>query len=211
MNLRIGVIDSGKGGEYISNLIKEAFPKASIIRYMKEEFVSYAGISLESLFIEADEHINFLAHNNVDAIVIGCMTLSVNALEYIKSKVYCPVFDLYTCLNFVSSNTTIIATYNTIESGRFDFCNTIDGQNLSGLIEEYLPWINKNHECESEQEYFTRIIEECYTAHRRPVSNTLLIGCSHYFWVEKYLIDVFNPSVIIHPGKELVKELKLLL
>lgn len=200
---RVGVIDSGAGGAYLEQLIRERFSTeivTQIVRYQPELFESYSNISLQKLCILCQEHVDYICQDFIpDIIIVACMTLSSNCLEFIKSIVpdNVIVLDMITCLPYLHNNTTIFGTPNTINSGRFSYCVEIPCAKLSTVIEED----NLNHVIKVE-------ILNAVNKLNLTVTSTILLGCSHYSIVKELFQELFNPVEIIDPLELILEKLK---
>jgi len=185
--MRIGIIDSGRGGKYIAKRLKDIY-KVDTVQYSPLEFESYAAVSQERLFMVADTHLTFLKEEQVDMIIVGCMTLSVNCLNYIKSKAHTRVYDLYSNLPYLTSNITVLGTENTVKSGRFNYCKAISCGHLSSAIENNIP-----------SETIEKLIEGFVYGEGHTPTNTVLLGCSHYAWIQNEISNVMAPEEILDP------------
>lgn len=196
----IGVIDSGKGGEYFENRLQNINPYIKVIRYQAPKFETYSNISIERLCALSTYHLDYIFNNldeDLDCIVIACMTLSSNCLEFIKSQVNVPVYDMLTCLPYITNDTTVFATPNTIKSNRFSYCVEVPCNNLSTDVEN-----NRDGTFikQSLKEYTDRLNIVC--------TSKILLGCSHYSIIKGYFKAVFNPVEIIDPIEILLKKFK---
>jgi glutamate racemase len=201
MTLTIAVIDSGMGGEYFEQQLKLVIPHARTIRYKETSFKSYANISIEELCEVSLRHIDYIydnldADNNLDCIVVACMTLSSNCLFFIKNQVNVPVYDMLTCLPYITNDTLVFATPNTIKSNRFSYCVEVPCNKLSLDIEQKATSAYINY---SLRQYTSRLNIE----HTKKI----LLGCSHYSIIKQQFQEVFEPDVIIDPIKILVSQI----
>lgn len=199
---KIGIIDSGKGGAQLESLIKNTFLNKCIltVRYQPTNFESYSNVSMQRLCILCQEHIDFICQDNIpNVIIIACMTLSTNCLDFVKSIVpdSVIVLDMLTCLPYLHNNTTIFGTLNTIKSGRFKYCIEIPCSSLSTLIEQ--------EQC---KDIIKADILKSVKHFNLIVTSTILLGCSHYSIVKDIFQELFNPDKIIDPLELIVNQLK---
>jgi len=193
--LRLGVIDSGKGGEYISNLLTEKF-KVNTLQWKPPYFRSYSNMDLDTLKNQVDLHLDYLHQSQVDLIIIGCMTLSTNLLDYIKSSTNLPVYDLYSNLPEFDIHTLCIATFNSINSNKFKNYLQLPCPNLAKAIEGgyplLIPGLLRGYET---------------TLKRVHKVNRVILGCSHYS-VHKYIFqEYYKNCQIIDPTEYLIDSL----
>lgn len=206
--MRVAIIDSGKGGGHFEKLLKQKDSNIETIRYTPPNFKSYSNISIQILCASVNEHLNYISSSlqdeeSIDYIVVACMTLSTNCLEFIKCSVNnnpklkgARVLDMMTCLPYIENDTTIFATPNTINSNRFSYCVEVPCLNLSTDIEN-----NRDISLikDSLRSYINRlgIIE----------APKILLGCSHYSIIKQQFQEVFNPTQIIDPLEILLNKI----
>lgn len=177
--MKIGIIDSGLGGEYIGEFLKR-YIDCEIIMYQPVYFTSYSNMSMDDLVCRCETHINYLKSHEVDIVVIGCMTISTNLTRFIRRHMDgIPVYDMCEFLPEFNEDTMIIATTNTIKSGVFDKYFTIATPDLSTAIEK---------KCE-------RLIPSYLAGYESsikyiPVVKRVLLGCTHYS-VCKEIFDAY--------------------
>jgi glutamate racemase len=195
--LRVGVIDSGKGGEYVGTKIKEII-NCEVVQWKPPYFMSYSNMTMDDLINRCDIHTEFLKENKVDLVVIGCMTLSTNLRRYIKNNMgTIPVYDLYTNLPELNSTTLVIGTTNTINSNAFKGCVTLPVPNVSSAIEggfdSLVPGYLRGYEASIKY---------------LPEFSAVVLGCSHYSICKDIIAEHYRPAVIIDPVDYLIEQLK---
>jgi glutamate racemase len=102
---------------------------------------------------------------------------------------------MLTCLPYITSDTTIFATVNTIRSNRFSYCVEVPCGNLSSDI-EYSK--SRKYIKESLKGYTDKLNLIC--------TSKILLGCSHYSIIKQEFQEVFNPIEIIDPVEILLEK-----
>lgn len=195
--VKIGIIDSGTGGKYVSELLMNNFENIVTFQYTPDLFESYSALSMERLFLKADKHLQYLKELDVDVIVVGCMTMSTNCLHYIKEKAHVnKVYDLYTVLPFIHTDTIVLATDNTIKSGRFDHCIKVPCGHLSTAIQN------------GRSERLTQGLLWGFLKQHNAEPGRFVYGCSHYLW-HKHAISQVMGCEGLDPVEYLIREMKL--
>ena len=193
--MKIGVIDSGKGGEYVASVIAERFNVETYIA-PKIFYKSYSNMSMNELKRECNFQIEVLKNLEVNIIVVGCMTLSTNLLDYIKDISNVPVYDLYTNLEKFDEFTLLIGTFNTVNSGKFSEYHTIACPDIAPAIEDgYLALVQG--------------LLRGYEYRERKVFpfNKVILGCSHYSTCKNIFKDYYKNITIIDPVDYLLERL----
>ena len=211
---KIGIIDSGKGGQLVGQRIKDKFPEVEIVQYIPEIFTSYSNMSVENLFILSKTHVDYLVEQKVDLIVIGCMTLSTNCLNFIKKISPVRVLDVYTNLGYLDKSFTVIATENSIRSGKFTQCVEIPCGHLSGAIQnkEDLIKCGMTYSEESPSEAYEILIKKLLrgfiASSKEVITNKIILGCTHYPLELELIKEVMGDVEYIDPINKLVEKLK---
>lgn len=202
--VRIGVIDSGLGGELVGKRVREKLGEVEIFQYKPASFISYSSSSLEQLFIKCKTHIEYLEEKDVELIIVGCMTLSTNCLQFITESSKVPVLDLYTVLGTLDNEWAIIATENTIRSGKFAHCKEIPCGTLSSIIENKntLPYF-------SYRKVFKDTLKNYIKNSEVGDITKLILGCSHYPLEKELILSVLDKDVeILDPIEKLLEIIK---
>ena len=198
--MKIGVIDSGKGGELVSKRIKDRCgQEIKTVQYKPETFVSYSNTSLEQLFIKCKTHVDYLHSQNVSIIVVGCMTLSVNCLDFIKSLTDLPVKDVYTPLPRLDKSWTVLATENSIRSGKFSQCVEIPCGTLSGFIESQDLESLSAFEDLFFEDYLEKAMRLFLSSAKEPATDKIVLGCTHYPLIQNELKKILKWTSVIDP------------
>lgn len=188
--MKIGVIDSGLGGELISNYLNKNY-NYEVIKILDKEMFPYGNKSKVLLRKRLKELVNKLEDNHkLDKIVIACNTLSSLFFydSYFKYK-----HKLYDVINPVIryledkkyENILLLATTNTINSNVYQtFCNgditTLDATKLIFNIEFGYDVTNDIY----------NIINNYYNY------DAIILGCTHLIYIKEELRDLFKGDII---------------
>lgn len=196
--LKVGIIDSGVGGDYIKDRILNLNPDLDIYQYKPLYFSPYGNLHISQLFIEADKHMEFLNENGVDIVIVGCMTLSVNCLRYIKYKSKTSkVYDLYTSLPYIDySRSILLATDNTVKSNMFEGMVNISCHHLANAVERT-----------RSEKLIKGLLRGFLTGYNLEGRDVVVAGCSHYSWIKEEIREVLNPVKIIDPCDVLIEKI----
>lgn len=211
---KLGLIDSGKGGQLVAKRIKEKSPEVETFQYIPPAFVSFSNTSIENLFIQAYTHVEYLKEQEVDLIVVGCMTLSTNCLNFIKMISNVKVLDVYSNLGYLDDSWTVIATNNSINSGKFKGCVEIPCGHLSGAIQNKEALIDSGmtySDCNAELSYKNLIkglLRGFINCSDESPTKKLILGCTHYPLEIDLIKEVFGQDIeILDPITKLLEVL----
>jgi glutamate racemase len=210
----IGVFDSGLGGLSILKAIRKELPCENLIYVADSGNAPYG--DREALFIEsrAIQIAQFLVESGAKAIVVACNTATVIAIAKIRDRFAIPVIGLEPAIKPAvaqSANKVIgvLATSNTLTSpsvarlcADYGADAQIVLQPCPGLVEaiEQGRW----HEDSTHallQGFLLPILEVGV--------DTVVLGCTHYLFVEPLIRDIVGPQVaIVESSAAVVRELE---
>lgn len=212
----IGVFDSGVGGVSVLKEVIKEFPYDNIIYFGDSLHAPYGDREIEEIRALCLKVSDFLVYEKkVDAIVIACNTATGAAMHIMNERYHIPVVGVVN--NGVkegirvtkNKNIGVIATPATIKMDIYlkEF-NRID-KNLNiyqvkcplfvGMIER--GWINNEESNQLIKDYLSNLPQNV---------DTLILGCTHYPLIEKYIKRHFIGS-IVDPAKETAKSLKTII
>lgn len=164
--MRIGIIDSGKGGLAVAKELSN--PEDQLILIMDKAYFPYGNKS--KLFLCARSYflMKLLISMKVDIVVIACNTLSIMALNFLKQNFSIPIFGVFEYLKpYLRPNNLFIGSKNTIDYVKEHFdVPVLDGSYWIKAIEE-----NQK--------------EECIQQLNQLKCNHLILGCTHFLSIPK--------------------------
>lgn len=177
--MKIGIIDSGKGALGIAEGIKSLNCELLII--MDVAFFPYGNKSKDFLCKRALYLCDYLITKGVDIIILGCNTLSIYVLEFLKKiidiKIY-GVFDLIK--NEINEKNIVVASKLT--------CDYINNNYKSNVVDGSL-WIDdiQNNRGISNMVNELKKYEKKY--------QKIVLGCTHFLiFKEEYPFKVVVPT-----------------
>lgn len=212
----IGVFDSGVGGVSVLKEVIKEFPYDNIIYFGDNLHAPYGDREIEEIRALCLRVSDFLVYKKkVDAIVIACNTATGAAMQIMEERYPVPVVGVVN--NGVkegvrvtkNKNIGVIATPATIKMNIYlkEF-NQID-KNLNifqvkcplfvGMIEK--GWVDNEENNLLIKNYLNELPQNV---------DTLILGCTHYPLIEKYIKRYFSGK-IVDPAKETAKSLKLII
>ena len=199
--MRVGVFDSGMGGLTVLKSLIDKYPNNHYIYFGDTKNLPYGNKSKDKLMELSKNIINFLIEKKVDLIVIACGTISSTCYQDLKEKFDVPIYDiLSSTIEYLKenklSNTTVIATTNTIKSGIFNDItdNQIECPLFVPLIEEGK--INSEDMQNAINEYLNG----------KKIDN-LVFGCTHYPFLKEKLKECLGNINYINMGEVLASKL----
>lgn len=174
--MRVGLCDSGLGGLTVLKELRKKYPKNDYVYIGDNKNIPYGNKSLDELIKLGQNLIDFLEEKNVDLIIIACGTLSSNVIPFLKTNI--KIIDVVRpTIKYINENikkkVTIFATDATIKSHIFR-------DNLKyGCTEVacplFVPMI------ENDDIDIGKIVSMV------PNNDIIVLGCTHFPLIEKYL------------------------
>ena len=198
----IGVFDSGVGGLSITKCIAAQLPHENIIYIADSLHAPYGEKSVDFIIQRVNTITKLLIAKGVKAIVIACNTATVNAIEQLRAQVNIPIIGVEPAIKpaakqSISKKIAILATQAT--SGNQRFKDLIDLhhngaqvliQPCPGLVEFIEQGKQHSHACNALlRQYIEPLVNQGI--------DTLVLGCTHYPFVQHQISVIAGPQVSI--------------
>lgn len=205
-NAPIGVFDSGLGGLSVLKECLKQLPKEQFIYYGDTKFAPY-GTKEKNAIIERCIFIcDFLIQKQVKAIVVACNTATSVAIQTLRERYDIPIIGVEPALKVAANqkqnqNIVVMATPLTLKEQKFD-----------DLLQKYE---KDHHIIKMPCPKFVSIVEEdpsnkqelvnCQIDEYKDILKNLkvdcvVLGCTHFVFLKKYIENYFNYNVILVDG-----------
>ena len=202
---KIGIFDSGIGGETVLKEIIKVLPNEDI--YYFSDSNPYGDKKDEEILEICNNIVDRLIKENCKAIVIACNTASAKAATKLREKyTNIPIIAIEPAYKMVydfayDKKTLVMATKGTIESEKFHkLYNKYNNHNTEllecvGLAEE------------GNEKKIKEYLKENLSKYKGDVKNVVL-GCTHYPLIEKEIKEVLGDVEFFNGAASLSKHLK---
>jgi glutamate racemase len=211
---KIGILDSGIGGVTILNELLLQKLDAEFYYISDTDNVPYGGKTQEFMLSRTKLMINGLLLMGVDSIVIACNTLTAQTIELLRDIYTVPFVGIEPYINYLNNNNTLekdnfalILTEATYNSQRFtSLRNKRDPDHKIKIypLKKLALLIEKLSICNFDD------IKEKINIEIAPLLNQghthLILGCTHYPIIGKYLEKKLNLKVL-DPHNNVVKRI----
>ena len=197
-NRAIGVFDSGLGGLTVLKEINKYLPNEDTIYFGDTARVPYGSRSKETIIKYTFQAINFLASQNVKAIVIACNTASARALLEAREEYDIPIMGVIEAgarTAVYSTRNKVVGVIGTAATVRSKAYNKAIKAKDSGirvigkacpifvpLVEE--GWSNKEISTMAAHMYLDSLVEKGI--------DSLVLGCTHYPILKRTIGEVVD-------------------
>jgi glutamate racemase len=208
------MFDSGVGGVSVLLEIQRQLPAEELIYVADSAYAPYGDKPVEAIQERAFHIVEALLAQQVKAIVVACNTATGVAVEALRARWSLPFVAIEPAVKPAAASTRtgivgVLATRQTIASPRFarlaDTWATgarILTQPCPGLVEQI-----------ERGELTTPRTRELVASYVQPLvdqgADTLVLGCTHYPFVEPLIAAIAGPGVaLINPAAAVARELR---
>jgi len=221
----IGIFDSGLGGLTVLKELITKLPQYDYIYLGDNARSPYGNKTQTEIFNYTKQAIDFLFNHNCELIIVACNTASTSALRKIQTEVLpssypdkkvlgvlVPVVEELIHDSKNNSNDLrvgVIATEATILSGKYE--KEIEKQNPNiKVLSHPTPLLVKIVEAGKENELETiNILKNYLQPFKDQKINYLILGCTHYPFLQKQIEEILDKKIkIINTPEAVAKKLK---
>lgn len=209
----IGVFDSGVGGQSVTNAIQKALPDSKVIYADDKIHVPYGTKSPGELKGFVLPILHQLQAEGCEVIVIACNTVTTTLIQELRQALDVPLIGMEPMVKPAAQQTksgviAVCATPTTLASQRYLWLKQTywagtkivepDCSDWSRLIEQRA--IDRHH------------IEEEIESVLRQRADVIVLGCTHYHWIEELICQIVGGRAqVIQPEQAVIAQLKKIL
>lgn len=199
----IGIFDSGVGGLSILQSVKKLLPNETFIYLADQKNNPYGGKSVEEIQDLSAKVVSFLIKKKVKLIIIACNTVSVNAIEYLRSKFKIPIIAVVPVVKTIAERTI------TGNAAVFSTPATTNSQYLKKLIKKFGNGVNIYTIGNSRLEHFveegiitgpeiSKALEDSILPLLAKKVDSIALGCTHYPFLIPEMKKLVGPKAKIY-------------
>lgn len=218
MQQAIAILDSGVGGLTVVKEVMRQLPQEKLIYFGDTERAPYGPRKAEEVVMFTEQVVRFLLQFHPKLIVIACNTATAAALEVIRMIVPVPVVGVISPGARAAVKATrsgvvgVIGTERTIESGAYERAlEQLDPGVVvhSTACPALVPLVEKA--LYQTQDAF-RIVERSLEPLVCKPIDCLILGCTHYPFLQHLISDVMGPEVeLVNSAEETAREMSAIL
>jgi glutamate racemase len=208
------VFDSGVGGLSTLKEIRRSLPCEDVIYFADSQHAPYGDKSAEAVKRRADVVVTFLAGQGAKAIVVACNTATAVAVDHLRKTQTVPVVAMEPAVKPAvslarSGKIGVLATTLTLTSRKFlDLVDRYRGE--VDVLAQPCPGLVERVEAGDLSGQATRALVERYaSALLERGADTIVLGCTHYSFLQPVIQDVCGAGVtIIDPSPAVAREVR---
>jgi glutamate racemase len=201
--MKLGIFDSGIGGEAIASSLKKSFPDFDIQTVNDKHNVPYGSKTAEQVIQLTDTAIQPLLQSSCDIIVLACNTATAFAIETLRSKYPNQKFIgiepmVKTAANLTKSKTvSVCATPATLASNRYGQLVKTYGSALDIIEPDCSDWARMIEDNKINHQAIKSTVESVCSKG----ADVIVLGCTHYHWIKDLIVEVADGSAtVIEPS-----------
>ena len=210
IGMKIGIFDSGIGGDAVAADLERHFPKASILSFSDRENLPYGSKTPNQIKQLVDQAIQPILSANCDVVVIACNTATTIALPGLRDKYPDQIFvGIEPMIKPASSLTTsniicVCATPATLSSARYLQLKREFGMGKTFIEPDCQNWAEMIENNSVNEAIISKQINDVTVAG----ADIIVLGCTHYHWIKGLIEKIAgNRAKVIEPTDYIAKRI----
>lgn len=212
--MKIGVFDSGVGGLSVANAIEQELYEHEVIYRQDKQNLPYGTKSREELIKLVYPILRLMEYQGCEIIIIACNTVTTTILEYLQAVLKVTLIGVEPMVKPASRLTkskiiAVCATPATLGSERYRQIIKEHASDIVILEPDCSEWAYM-----IEQDRIDRkIIRNHISNVCEQGADVIVLGCTHYHWIEKDVRAVAEEygAEVLQPEQAIIKNLKKVL
>jgi len=212
--MKLGVFDSGIGGEAIAMALQSKFPDAEIIIVNDHDNLPYGDKTKPEIINLTNAAIQPLLNANCDIIILACNTATAQAIDALRISYPNQKFIgiepmIKTAAKLSKSHTiAVCATPSTLSSERYHNLVQKYGSELQIIEPDCKDWARMIEQDDVNFE----IIKQTISGVCKQGADIIVLGCTHYHWIKNDIIRLANGHAkVIEPSESIGRRVEELL
>lgn len=207
--MKIGVFDSGVGGLSVAHSIERALSHPVIYREDKMN-LPYGNKDRDQLLEIVTPLLQSMVNEGCNIIVIACNTVTTTIIDDLRQIITVPLVGMEPMVKPAAEMTktgkiAVCATPATLGSSRYNWLKKTYAEGIEVLEPDCSDWAQM---IESEQLDHQKIQERINEVCERG-ADVIVLGCTHYHWIEEEIKDVaVGRATVIQPIEPTIEQLK---
>lgn len=211
--MKIGVFDSGVGGLSVANAITAALPEHEVLLREDREHVPYGLRAPEELLGFVVPILKELVDAGCAVIVVACNTVSTTLIDELRERFTVPLLAFAPMVKPAAAMTktkviAVCATPTTLASKRYAELKKDFAADITVLEPDCSDWTRMIEDQAVNREE----IAERITAVLDQAADVIVLGCTHYHWIEAEIKELAaGRAAVLQPEPAVIEELKRVL
>ncbi len=211
---KVGVFDSGVGGAGVAQAIQAAMPELQVLYADDHVHIPYGNRDPKQIMGFVVPILEALVGEGCEVIVIACNTVTTTLIDELRDIISVPLIGTEPMIKPAADATktgviAVCATPTTLASKRYAELKTTYAKDLMVLEPDCSNWTQM---IENNQVDHTHI-EETVRSVCEQGADTIVLGCTHYHWIEEEIQETAREyqATVIQPEPAIIRQLKRVL
>jgi glutamate racemase len=211
--MKIGVFDSGVGGQSVINAIKKELPDLEIVYKDDKQHLPYGTKTVEEIYGFVKPIFQEFIDEGCKVIVIACNTVTTNLAPRLREEFSVPMVGMEPAVKPAAEASeakiiAVCATPRTLSSERYQWLKQTYAKGVKILEPDCSDWVLLIETNSLNREKIAKITEEVIAQG----ADIIVLGCTHYHWIEEEMKDIAaGRAKVIQPEKPVIDQLKKVL
>jgi len=212
--MRIGVFDSGIGGEAVAAELRKLIPKAEVIVVNDHKHMPYGNRQPDEIIRLTHNAIKPLVESGCSAIVIACNTATTVAISSLRK--------IYPDMNFIGiepmvkpasllTKTNVIAvcaTPGTLKSNKYLELKNFWAKDIRVIEPDCGDWAELIENGELNKIDIDSVVKSLLSKK----VDVIVLGCTHYHWLKDRIVNATGPDItLLEPSDAVASRTKALI
>lgn len=209
--MRIGVFDSGIGGEAVAETLRKEFPDATVLSANDREHVPYGSRHAEEIKRLTDAAIQPLLEAQCNVIVIACNTATAVAITWLRQRYPAQAFiGLEPMLKPAAALTktgmiAICATPATLASDHYLEAKKEHANGVRIIEPDCSDWARLIEDNRMNRERIDDVVTACLSEG----ADVIVLACTHYHWIKDEIDEsANNRAVVLEPSEAIARRVR---
>jgi glutamate racemase len=210
---KVGVFDSGVGGQSVVNAIHQAIPDLEIVYKDDNAHVPYGNRSVQNIHQLIRPIFQEFVDEGCQVIVVACNTVTTNLIDSLRQEFPVPMVGMEPAIKPAAERSksrviVVCATPRTLTSQRYSWLKTEYASDVKVLEPDCSDWALMIENNRVERDKVANSIEEVITLN----ADQIVLGCTHYHWIEELIKQIASGRAeVIQPEQPVIRQLKTVL
>ena len=212
--MKIGVFDSGIGGEAVAAAMRDAFPDAEVITVNDRKHVPYGLRQPKEIIRLTNRAIQPLLKQQCDVIILACNTATAVAIEDLRERYPDQKFvGLEPMVKPAADQTEtgiicICATPTTLSSERYQSLKDRFAEGLQIIEPDCSNWASMIEESSLDELQITNTINDACSQG----ADVIVLACTHYHWIRTIIEETAaDRAIVLDPSEAIARRVRNLL
>ena len=210
---KVGVFDSGVGGQSVTYAIKKELPQLEIIYKDDKAHLPYGTKTADEIHELVKPIFQEFVDDGCKVIVVACNTVTTNLIKQLREEFKIPMIGMEPAVKPAAEKTktgviAVCATPRTLSSKRYAWLKAEYAKDVKVVEPDCSDWATMIENNRVDREKVAKIVEQSIDAG----ADQIVLGCTHYLWIEdtiKRLAD--GRAQVMQPKKPVIEQLKRVL